>query len=307
MHLKELLLTGKRGSSKFPGHPYNPTAPTVFMHIPKTAGMALAQGVSDALAPRRTVRGFDRAAFGGFREFDTFACSERRQTYVDPSELPADGDFVCGHIAFSTLLQRYRSANYLTLLREPLSRILSLWLYWRATPDDYLARFGAWAEYVKRARTPLRDFVSCKDVACQVDNVSVRMLVWPHPLIPDEDFIDPRHDKVLLKDALARLKQFSFADIVENPQMPANLQIWLGQSVTYPQINEATGIPVPLKRPLHGELTPETINLIETRARLDLSLWTSLATDRVAPIDSETFRRHTVLRNVARHASVMLA
>jgi hypothetical protein len=32
---------------------------------------------------------------------------------------------VSGYFALSTLLQRYGSANYITVLREPLSRILS--------------------------------------------------------------------------------------------------------------------------------------------------------------------------------------
>ena len=68
-------------------------------------------------------------------------------------------DFIAGHIAFSSLRQRYGSANYLTVLREPLSRILSHWLFWRTVPDDDLARFGAWADYVRRAREPLKDFL----------------------------------------------------------------------------------------------------------------------------------------------------
>ena len=70
--------------------------PTVFMHIPKTAGIALTDGLSKALASEHVVRGFDRVLFGAFRAFDTFSASVRAGVYINPADIP-DGDFVSAH------------------------------------------------------------------------------------------------------------------------------------------------------------------------------------------------------------------
>jgi hypothetical protein len=190
-----------------------------------------------------------------FRALPLSPKTNGRRIYIDLAHIPRDVDFVAGHIAYSTLFRRYGSINYLTVLREPISRVLSLWLYWRAMPDDSLARLGAWADYVRRAQEPLKDFLSLGDLACQTDNLSVRMLLWPHRLIPEADFIDRRYDAALLKDALGALKQFAFVDIIENPKMHPSLERWLGRRVPYARISETPHLPLSLAHPLHSELT----------------------------------------------------
>jgi hypothetical protein len=69
------------------------------------------------------------------------------------------------------------------------------------------------------------------------------MLLWPHELIPQDDFIEPHYDDVLLKQAVKKLSLFHFADVIENPNMIDNFHVWLGQPLTYATINETTSIP----------------------------------------------------------------
>ncbi len=297
-------LRTKWTSLEFPKPRYDAAEPVAFMHIPKTSGTALIAGLRAAIEPRQEVTGADRVLFGGFRAFDSFDRDEQGRFSSQPSDLP-DGDFITGHIAFSTLRQRYGSINYVTVLREPISRILSHWLFWRTVPDDYLARFGSWADNVRRAREPLEGFLSCKNVACHTDNLSIRMLLWPHPLIPEDDFIDCRFDDALMHEAIVALRQFAFADIVENPRMLSNLEDWLGRPVPYPVINETSHIPLSLQRPLHSEFTPEALTLMETRTRLDLRLWTWLGNQRVTGPSIETLRQRSILCNVTRQAMLM--
>jgi hypothetical protein len=287
------------------GRPYDTNVPIVFMHIPKTSGTALAAGLRYAVAPRREIGGFDTVLFGGFCAFDTIPTHVRNSIYLDVSDVPADGDFVAAHMAFSTLHSRYGVANYLTVLREPLSRILSHWLYWRALSSEQLSSWGNWAEYAREAMKPLEHFLSCRLVACHTDNLSVRMLLWPHPLIPDDDFIDPRNDEALLEDAIKQLCQFSFSDVIENPDMLISLQRWLGRPVPYVPINETPPVPSLLKRPLHAELTTKATVLLETRARLDQRLWTLLAKHRISRVSAETLQRRAILRNAMRHSFLM--
>ena len=198
------------------------------MHIPKTSGMALTKGLSEALAPARTLLGFDRVLFGGFRDFDSIDPAVRRNIYLDPSALPPDAGLVAAHMAVSTTMRAYPRAQYVTVLREPHSRILSHWLYWRTLSDDSLAAWGTWAQILRQARSPLSEFLSCRDVACQFDNLSVRMLLWPHRLIPDDDFIAIVTMNVLLDEAIARLERFAYADWSRTPTCGPILKAGLG-------------------------------------------------------------------------------
>jgi hypothetical protein len=288
------------------GRPYDASTPIVFMHIPKTSGNALAFGLQEAIAPRRMIGGYDRVLFGGFHAFDSLAPDKRKLVYLDPTELPADADFVMGHIAFSTFQKRYKVANYVTVLREPLSRILSAWLFSRSLSRDQFTGWGEWTEYLLRQVTgSLEHFLSSPELASSVDNMSVRMLLWPHPLIPDIDFIDPRNDEALLHDSVETLWKFGFLDIIENPDMPKNLQGWLGRPVRYVPINETASVQLPLKRPLYKELTTKAIDLLEARARLDRRLWTLLANNRLGRMAAELLERRALLRSVSRHSWLM--
>ena len=59
------------------------------------------------------------------------------------------------------------------------------------------------------AHRSLLEFLTSAQIACQTDNVAVRMLLWPHPLIPDDDFTREENDEVLIELALASLEAFS--------------------------------------------------------------------------------------------------
>jgi len=176
------------------------------MHVPKPGGIALTNCLIEGLAPRTPLsEAFDGVLFGGFNSFESVDCSMRRHIYLDPAALPQGADFVSGHISLSTLTQNYAGTNAITVLREPRSRVLSLMLYWRRFSDDQLKPWGDWAHYVSLARQSLIDFLSHGEIACQVDNVCTRLLLWPHRLIPNSGFIEGSADEVLIGEAFARL------------------------------------------------------------------------------------------------------
>jgi hypothetical protein len=305
--LHNLLLKRRSLSNQFELAPYNPGAAIIFMHVPKTSGMALVKGLTEALAPTRTLLGYDGVMFGRFRNFESITEELRRQIYLAPAALPPDAHLVAAHMAVSTTMEAYRGAQYVTVLREPHSRLLSHWVYWRTQSDESLAAWGKWAHFVQQARRPLSEFLACRDVACQVDNVVVRMLLWPHPLIPDGDFIASHNDAKLLNDAFTRLKRFAYADLVENPELRANVENWLGRGFIYQRVNETMSVPPQFKSSLHEELTPQALELLDARGRLDLKLWLALARERVPHRTAESLRERTLIGNVARYAWLMLA
>lgn len=277
------------------------------MHVPKTSGTAINSGLGEALNPLPWVAGFDRSIFGAFDAFDSMQVGLRATIHLDlfpPAEVP---DLVSGHFSYSTITRSRPQAQLMTVLREPRARILSHWMFWRAQSDQNLQGWGGWSEIVRLARLPLLQFLNRGEVACQVDNATVRMLLWPHPLIPDDGFIHVSSDERLIIEAAARLKRFAFADVIENPRFKANLQSWIGRPFTYARVNETNDVPPELRVPLRDELTPEVLRLIEHRSRLDRVLWLALACDHIVETDAKTLSNDVFLRTVARHAALMAA
>jgi hypothetical protein len=279
--------------------------PVVFMHIPKTSGTAIISGLATALAPATVVRGFDHSIFGSFRNFDSLDESIRCQIYASPACVPKNADLVAGHIALSTLCEAYPLAKRLTLLREPMSRLLSHWVFWRQHTEADLAAWGDWADRVRQSRKPLVDFLSEPVLACQIDNLMLRMLLWPHPLLPAAQFIDPADDERLVSEAMAHLLEFDFVDVVENGALLDRLQCWLGRPLTYDRRNETHAIPERFRAPLHRELTPEAHQLLHARSRLDLRLWTEIAVRHLPDRETSKLREQTILANVARYSVLM--
>jgi hypothetical protein len=276
------------------------------MHIPKTAGTSLVAALTDALRPKAVLSGFDRVLFGDYQNFASFDDAVRREVYFSADALPA-ADLVAGHMAYSSLRQRFPDGQFMTVLREPFSRLLSHWLYWRGLSDQQLAPWGEWADRLRQARRPLAAFLRERSVACQVDNLAVRMLLWPHPLIPVGDFIDPRHGPSLVAEARDRLAGFVLVDLVENPKLAEVLRIWLGRPFVPDRRNETGCIPEPLRRPLADELTQEALDLLAGRSSLDLMLWNEFASRCLPERDPGQARARTLLRNVARYAALLAA
>jgi hypothetical protein len=284
---------------------YRARLPLVFMHVPKTSGASIAHGLATALAPTILVSGFDRSLFDPGRNLTSIDDSIRCHIYTSPTSMPKNADLVAGHFAASTLIDAYPASQRCTVLREPFSRLLSHWLYWRQYADCDLAPWGDWAGLMRLSREPLAGFLSEPALACQIDNVTLRMLLWPHPLIAPTRFIYPVHDSRLLRDALVRLQKFDFVDIVENDTLVDNLRHWLGHPFNYGRVNETSVIPDQFRTSLQHELTPNAHELLYARSRLDLCIWSKVAARRLPHCDVVKLREQTILANVSRYSVLM--
>jgi hypothetical protein len=215
----------------------------LFMHIPKTAGSSLHAALFEALHPSIALKGFDLVHFGSFSDFSSIREEIRRTIYFFPDAMPARAELVSGHIACSSLCQRFPRGQLITVLREPVSRILSHWLYWRSLTDDQLMPWGSWGDLAKQSRLRLTEFLNSRRLACDLDNVIVRMLLWPHKPMPVDDFIDPHDDRRLLAQAWRILRNFDFVDVIENPRLSDNLQEWLKYPFALARLNETARVP----------------------------------------------------------------
>jgi hypothetical protein len=276
-----------------------PGVPIVFLHIPKCAGQAFRHGLSEALHPSTTLSFFDHSLFGAFDRFETIAPELKASIFGPEDQIPTNADFIGGHFAVSTARHFYPEANYCTVLREPTSRLLSHWLFWRQHSDEDMAPWGAqWGDLIRRARNPLADFLRDPELASQTDNLIVRMLLWPDPRIPADDFIRTGQDEALLKDAIAILRRFEFVDFIENPDCALNLEKWICSRFALKTVNatrEASeGFPVNFGR----ELSAEALALLEERSRLDHVLWREVAARRRPHEDGRAIEAAVLQSNI---------
>jgi hypothetical protein len=285
----------------------DPDRPLVFMHIPKCSGIALVSSLSTSLKPRHVVGGFDRSMFGGFKMYGSLQPGLLQDIHTSPATLPKQADFIAGHFAYSMTRQAYPRAQFITVMREPITRVLSHWLYWRKHTDADLAPWGDWANDVRLARQPFETFLRAPQLACQTDNLILRMLLSPHRQIPNNDFIKPENDGDLIRAAMARLRDFDFVDFVENEDLAASLSKWLGRPMTYERVNETDFMPEDLRGPLHKELTRHVSDIITARTRLDLRIWTAVVARCLPGCDIDAIRLTALMKNVARYGDLMSA
>jgi hypothetical protein len=286
-----------------------------FMHVPKTSGAAITEGLARALTNpfgRRLTKamygrsqiltGFDRSLHGGFDRFDTFEASVAARFH--PEELPKGARIISGHFAYSTLKRSAPPARIFTILREPFCRLLSHWLYWRQYTEEELLPYGLWAQRVREARRPLAEFLSSPTVACQTDNIVVRMLLWPHHLLAADGFINSAHDGTLISEARARLGELSHVDAVENPQLIGGLERLIGRSIEYRRINETRASTHESHFDLDEHLTPEARELLVLRSRLDLLLWNSVVMRALPGTSANVIRESAIDAAIARYQSL---
>jgi hypothetical protein len=275
------------------------------MHIPKTSGSSLIASLAASLAPGRVVRGYDRSIFGAFAGFDTLAPEIREMVLYGEPCAPSDTALLAGHMSLSTLRAAYPPSAVLTVLREPVSRLLSHWLYWRHFDDGALAGWGGWADYVRKSRGSFATFLGDPTLACQTDNLAVRMLLWPNRQIPEAGFIDPASDRSLLRDAEAALGSLDFVDVVENPGLEGALRGWLGGGFVYARENEAAEMPAAMQSPLHREFTARAQSLLHQRSRLDLLLWRRVCARHAGEAGTTDVRERTIMAKVARYGALL--
>ncbi len=297
----EAALPSERGAR------FDPSRPLAFMHIPKTAGSSLIRALARSVPDSNPVTGLDRSLYGLFDDFGTLGPAQSAAICHSTDSFPRDARLIMGHFAYSTLRGAYPDAQIITVLRDPTSRLLSHWLFWRQHTDDMLEADGGWADFVRYSREPLADFLNQPRIAPQIDNAALRMILWQHPLIGPDRFIDPAHDELLLREAAARLETFAFIDVIENKSFIPNLQGWLDRPLPYEHVNETSYVPPEYRVPLHRELTDTAYDLISARSRLDLQLWRTIAEQRMKGRDAAALQQRIVLTNIARYGALMSA
>lgn len=255
---------------------YGPGHPLVFNHIPKCAGTALRAALVDALQPAVMAGGIDLSLVGG-HDVTALTSAVDSVFVLSSDDLAAEASLVAGHLSPGTTMPRYPGADHITTLRDPRLRVISQWIHSRSLSDFDLRHWGEFAEAFRVGRRPLGEYLQQEMIAPNIDNTITRFLVWPHPLLRQTRFIEHRLDEELFAMAKDRLDRFAHVGITEDASFMSNLGGWLGRELHETRLNERTAIPRSRRPDMSAELSPDTVELLDVRTRIDQLLWAHVA------------------------------
>ena len=176
-----------------PVRPLSPAArPLLFLHIPKTAGTSMLNGLRNMFGDGRVLR-------------LTGAATLSVQPIDDIVAGGLDGvSCVAGHVPVYLLRHHFNRFRPFTILRNPVSRVLSLYRFLRRAGPQELARMGLRPDF------SLKDFLAGTEpeLVAQINNGMCRMLggdesafaVDGGPVHDDPDMLDHSVDVLRRSD-----------------------------------------------------------------------------------------------------------
>lgn len=165
----------------------------IFLHIPKCAGNSLIDLLQSHIPRQRILKGhlLHADAPGIGTPFDHYQLIVGHNTYYDMSRLPV-------------------RPVYITMLRKPVDRIVSLYYFWRSHRDDYIEQHNLIGPRLAK-QLPLEDFIECDapEAALNLRNAQAGQFhngLRGSPGLSDED---------LFETARQRLDECAFVGISE--------------------------------------------------------------------------------------------
>ena len=249
------------------------------LHIPKSAGSSVSAALEAALDDRSwSPYDFDRALFGPFRD-QPVPPTEVARVIPDPTRL-RDVDAASGHFALSTMLVGFDPADIVLLLREPRTRLLSHYEYWRGLPANLRDPDSTWSVTAHARELDFDRWLQDPRSAYQSDNVVIRTLLDGHDAIPDDDFIDPDDMAVLTAMAVRRAASLGWVDVVERGSaMWDGLADRIDRALERPRVN-TTERRADLPTNLAAIFSEDAVEALHRRTTGDRMVWEAAARRR---------------------------
>ncbi|MFN0131688.1 MAG: sulfotransferase family 2 domain-containing protein [Phycisphaerales bacterium] len=220
--------------------------PLIFLHIPKAAGTTLEAFICSQYPAARWFR------FTGdvenFREFRGMSAAERGAI-----------DLFTGHVRFGVHAWLDEAATYVTMLRDPVERVVSYYYYILRSPEHYLHAT------LRASGLNLHEFVRTR-FCFEIDNDQVRWL----NCMPHVEVAPGRVTRQMLEEAkvnlATRIACFGLAErFHESIELLRHQLGWTNGSV---ERRNATA-----DRPRLDQVPQATISLIRETNALDVELY----------------------------------
>lgn len=247
-----------------------------FLHLPKSAGTSYRHAIAKYYEHADIVPwSFDRWLFGDHPRLDEVTEPVLRDADVDLTAYR----YMEGHFALPTIERGFATCDVACVLREPRSRLLSHYTFWRSWGPDM---HELWMPYeaARKAQLPLLDYLNDLEVAHQTDNLIARLIIGPHPLIPVDGMIAEGDRQALVELGIERLDSLGFVDLLERGEGTFDaLEAWFGSPLERVRLNETDfedGQP-----PHVADLSdPAALAAVEDRTLIDQQLWLHVARRR---------------------------
>ncbi|MFW6116369.1 MAG: sulfotransferase family 2 domain-containing protein [bacterium] len=230
----------------------------IFLHIPKTAGTTLHRIIERQY---RSEELYSPGLREGHAVGELAKLSQERRAQIRMFR---------GHLAFGVDKYLPVSSTYMTVLREPIDRVISYYYYIRRTPHHYLHDFIGSGEF------DLKGFVDSQ-AHVMIDNAQTRVLsgVWHGPPFGE-------CTQEMLETAKTNLRErFAVVGLTERFDETLLLmkRTFGWRNVFYTPENVSHG------RPDRGELPPDTLKAVAGTNQFDIALYqyaTQLFEEQVA-------------------------
>jgi hypothetical protein len=253
-----------------------PTAsPTCFLHIPKSGGSSVHAALERALPPGSLApRRMDMSSVADFDDFERLRPQARALLALEPYEVRDLRRYrvVSGHFFLATLLQITDAASIATVLREPRTRLLSLYMFWRVSG---IHDFWAPSRAGDHALRPLAEFLSERRLAPVVDNQLCRMLLAGDPRLDRLGFAASGDIVSIARDASERLDALGFVGVLERgDDMWGRLSELFGVTLEPLSVNRTEDLDGMIGMdPREPVFTPQALELIEQRTAADMLVY----------------------------------
>ena len=179
-----------------------------FMHVPKCAGSSLSEILQtcfkiEEVCPHK----LDKSLFGNFNPRQIIN-KEIRDLIILDDEIESVKKYklLTGHFALDTILD-YDPEIIITILREPRSRILSHYFFWRSLPLEVAMSWLPYSVSMYAKTQSFEEFIGNNKVADQIDNLLCRQIADQN-LIPKERYIREDEDECIIQNCLERINLF---------------------------------------------------------------------------------------------------
>jgi hypothetical protein len=244
-----------------------------YLHIPKSAGTSIRRAMLDHVSAEQTCPwSLDPILYGSH----TLPVNPSERMFHDDVNNLGDYVYMAGHLSLPTIERGFDASDIACILREPRSRLLSQYAFWRTYSAEELAY---WTPYQVPylSRLSLGNFLAQPEVMHFADNLTTRMIVGRHDLIPTDDPIDDQHVDEVAAIACAHLDRLGFTDLLERGDLATQaFETWLDESVRREKVNvtdSSAGVPVDVD----DLVRVETLELLDRHNQVDSLLWLHVA------------------------------
>lgn len=228
----------------------DPRKTLIFLHIPKTAGSTLHKIIGRQYKPKSIFSINGERAQESIAEFKNLSESQRSEIQV-----------LKGHMRFGLHEYLPQSSSYITVLRDPVDRVISHYYYVLRKPNHYLHN------QITSKNMSLKDYVS-SGITKELDNSQTRLISSTAANIPYGEC-----SAEVLESAKKNIQE-NFAVVGLADEFDKTLillkRAFKWKTPFYIKAN------ITKNRPLKEDISKETLNAIEKYNELDIELFSDV-------------------------------